>query len=418
MIRPSYVKRHLATRLQEYLEQFPVVLVLGPRQVGKTTFLTHELGSWTHVDLEDAPTAGLVARDPALFLRDHPEQVWFDEAHRVPELFSALRVAIDRDRRPGRFVLSGSARGSLTREVSESLAGRVGLLHLGPFTAAELQGRAPSSFLKRLLECTEPSQALSSLVEGRDAIDDEELRSIWFFGGFPEPVLLNDPVRWRRWFDSYVQLVSERDLILQYSELEPVALHRLLRMLAVRQGQVVNLTEMGRDFGVSSKKLRTFLDFLEGTFLWFQVEPFFTNIGKRLTKTPKGWLADSGLLHALLDLRGPGDLEVHPVLGASWEGWLLQELRAQASLLDLMPRFHFFRTHAGAEVDVLLEVRNRFIPIEIKHTSRIDPYDLRGLKSFLETFGERAPFGLVLCRVNQPARLTERMIALPAARII
>jgi predicted AAA+ superfamily ATPase len=404
--------------LHEYLEQFPAVSVVGARQVGKTTFLANELDGWTHVDLEDAAMAELVRRDPALFLRDHPDRVWFDEVHRVPGLFPALRVTVDRDRRPGRFVLSGSASGALTRDVSESLAGRAGILQLHPFTVAETAGRDPSPFLGRLLECTEPSDALHSLVEGRDPVNDRVLRSSWFYGGFPEPALLDAPVRWRRWFDSYVRSVSERDLVFRHSELEPAALHRLLRMLAARQGQVVNFAQLGRDFGVPAKKLGTLLDFLQGTFLWLKIEPFFVNIGKRLTQTPKGWIADAGLLHALLDLRGPDDLEVHPILGASWEGWILQELLAQSSLLDTSPRFLFYRTHAGAEVDILLEVRSRLIPIEIKHTSRIDPYDLRGLSSFLETLEARAPFGLVLCRTDQPVRLTEKIVALPAARIV
>ena len=172
----------------------------------------------------DAATAELVGRDPALFLRHHPDRVWFDEGHRVPGIFPALRVAVDRDRRPGRFVLSGSASGALTRDVSVSLAGRAGILYLRPFTTAELAEREPLPFL------------------------------------------------------------------------------------------------------------------------WFKIEPFFVNTGKRLTKTPKGWIADAGLLHALLDLRGPVDLEDHPILGASWEGWILQELLAQSSLLDSGPRFLFYRT--------------------------------------------------------------------------
>lgn len=418
MDNKRYIPRLLAPRLHEYLAQFPAVLLLGARQVGKTTLLQHELGDWAHLDLEDAATADVVRRDPALFLRDHPDQTWFDEAHRVPDLFPALRVAIDQDRRPGRFVLCGSASGALTHHVSESLAGRIGVLTLRPLAASEWLGRDPPTFLSRLLRCTDVAEALATLGQGRSAVSDAELRSCWFYGGFPEPVRRRSPTAWRRWFDSYVRLVSERDLVGQHGDLNPVVTRRLLRMLAARHGQTVNAAELGRDFGVRAPKVRQLIRLLEGTFLWYPLLPYFANIGKRLVKSPKGYLADSGLLHSLLGLEEPDALEVHPSLGPSWEGWVLQEIITQASLMDASPSLFFYRTQAGAEVDLVIKTHGRLIPVEIKHTSRIAPYDLRGLRSFLAAFASRAPFGIVLSRTEQPMRLTPRIVSLPFSRVI
>ncbi|MBI5482508.1 MAG: ATP-binding protein [Deltaproteobacteria bacterium] len=412
-----YLPRHLAPRLRAYLDQFAVVLLLGARQVGKTTFLQRELDGWTRVDLEDQVTADRVASDPALFLRDHPDRVWFDEAHRVPTLFGALRLAVDRDRRPGRFVLSGSATGALTESVSESLAGRAGILVLEPFSVAERLGRGPSPFLARLLECGSAAAALK-LAADRDSVRDRDLKAAWFSGGFPEPSLLREAVAARRWFDSYLRLVSERDLAAARRDLRPAAVHRLLRMLAARQGQPLNLTSLGGDFAVSVPSLKGFLDLLEGAFLWRRVEAYSANVGKRLVKAPRGWIVDTGLLHALLGLRGPDDLEVHPLAGASWEGWLIQQLSAQASLLDAPPPLLYWRTHQGAEVDIVLESGRHLIPIEVKHGARVTPYDVRGLASFLESHPRQARFGVVLCRSAEAVRLAEHVVALPVTGVL
>jgi predicted AAA+ superfamily ATPase len=416
-VNSIYLPRHLRRNLQAHLRQFPVVLVLGARQVGKTTFLRHELKGFSHFDLEDAATAERVAADPALFLRDRPTQVWFDEAHRVPGLFPALRVAVDRDRKPGRFVLSGSATGAMAARVSESLAGRAGVLSLEPFSVAERLRRRPSPFLPALLQASIPQDVLRAVARRRP-LPDERLRTAWLAGGFPEPALLEDTAARRRWFDAYIRLVSERDLGEMHRDLRPPLMRRLLRMLAARQGQMVNLASLATEFGLPVFKVRGFLELLEGAFLWRRVEAFTANIGKRLTRSPRGWIADSGLLHTLLDIRGPEDLSVHPLAGASWEGWALAQLFAQASLLDVPPALTYWRTHAGAEVDIVMESGNRLIPIEVKRATRVGSYDLRGLASFLEAFSRRAPFGVVLYNGEDALRASERIVLVPIARIL
>ena len=408
-----YLPRHIAPQLYAWLEQFPVVALLGARQVGKSTFLEHQLDGWRKVDLESAAMHELVAADPELFLRDNPDRVWFDEAQRCPALFSALRVTIDRDRRPGRYVLSGSATPRLVEGISQSLAGRAGLLQLWPLSTAEAHERPPSHFLRTLLASIEPSAFLGQL-NAEPTLHEPQLLDAWLCGGFPEPWLLTDGARRARWFDAYLQLISERDLGELHRDLRPVAVLRLLRMLAARHGQVVNTAALARDFGCSHATMGRFLDILEGTGLWWRLQPYHPNIGKRLVRRPKGFLADSGMLHALSAIADLEALRTSPLLGASWEGFVLGELMRALRRLDLSPTPHFWATHQGAEVDLVLERGDRLWPIEIKHAARIGGHQLKGLRSFLGSFGDRVAFAVVVHRGEQVARLDERIVGVPA----
>lgn len=408
-----YLPRHLGSRLAAYLRQFPCVLVLGARQVGKSTFLRHQLGpDWQGVDLEDPPIASLVADAPDLFLRDRPRRVWFDEAQRVPALFDALRVNIDADRSPGRYVLSGSTSPALLRGISESLAGRVGVLELGPLCAAERHGLPPPGFLHRLRQI----RGAGDLVEAfRQPPPDIDVPTSWLGGGYPEPSLMADPVARWRWFDSYVRTVSERDLVPLGRDLPPPALDRLLRMLAARHGQPVNVTSLARDFGVAARTISRYLDALEGAFLWRRTAPWLVNVGKRLVKSPRGALVDSGLLHHLLQLHDLDALQAHPTLGSSWEGWVAGQIHLQATLVEPAPALYTWRTQAGAEVDLVLDYGPAgLVPIEIKHATRVPDLQLRGLRAFLADFRDRAPFGLVVYRGQHVARREEDVVLLPA----
>lgn len=409
----SYIPRHLAPRLQAWLDQFPVVLLLGARQVGKSTFLEHELQGWRKVDLENAAELEIVSSDPTLFLTDNPQGVWFDEAQRCPELFSALRVAVDGDRRPGRYVLSGSASPYLLQDVSESLAGRAGILQLAPLSAAEAHGRPRSNFVENLL-AADDARGLLEALQDRPVLEDREVVSSWIAGGFPEPWELGDSVRRSRWFDAYTRLVSERDLGELHRELRPAAVLRLLRMLAARHGQVVNQSALARDFGTSSRTMGRFLDLLEGTCLWWRLPAYHPNIGKRLVRRPKGYLADAGLVHALSHVGDLETLRASPLLGPSWVGFVLSEILRSLEQVDSAPAAHFWATHQRAEVDLVLERAGRLWPVEVKHGSRMGTRQLAGVTSFLDTFGDRAPFAVVVHRAEHVARHGERIVGVPA----
>ncbi|MFT5368177.1 MAG: putative AAA+ superfamily ATPase [Candidatus Latescibacterota bacterium] len=413
-----YLSRYLFDRFQAYLGQFPCLLLLGARQVGKSTFLAQALKDWRLVDLEDPGQAALVQQGPDLFLRDHPQNIWFDEAQRVPELFAALRVAIDRDRRPGRYVISGSASPALMRDVSESLAGRVGILHLGPFTAAEQMQRPQPDFLRHVLQ-TRTIEDLLQLLSDQSTLADPDVRKLWLRGGYPEPALMDDSLSAWRWFDSYTRTISERDLQQVAQGLTPVMVDRLLQMIAARHGQSLNISAFASDLGITPRTAGVYLDALEGTFLMRRLSPYLANIGKRLVKSPKACIIDSGLLHHLLRIYDLETLEMHPLMGASWEGWVGEQLIRQAEQYEPTPAVYHWRTQAGAEVDLVLEAAGgRLIPIEIKHTARVNPFAARGLRQFLTDFKDRAPFGVIIYRGKVVARLAENILMIPVERVV
>ena len=414
-----YLHRHLATRLAAYIAQFPCVLVLGARQVGKSTFLRHELADWRCVDLEDPPMAALVAEAPDLFLRDRPHQVWFDEAQRVPALFEALRVDLDRDRRPGRYVLSGSASPSLLRGISESLAGRVGILQLGPLSVAERCALPPPQFLQRLCAASSATDLADALSLDAEGAAETRVLTSWLDGGYPEPALMDDAVARWRWFDSYVRTISERDLLPLGRHLPPPALDRLLRMLAARHGQPVNAAALARDFVVTAHTMAGYLDVFEGTFLWRRRPPWLANLGKRLVKSPRGEISDTGLLHHLLQVRDLDTLQTHPILGHSWEGWVAAQLLMAASLLEPSPTLYHWRTQAGAEVDIVLDAGPAgLIPIEVKHATRVSDMHLRGVRGFLRDSADAAGFGIVVYRGRHVARRAEDILLVPAGALL
>ena len=184
-------------------------------------------------------------------------------------------------------------------------------------------------------------------------------------------------------------------------------------MLAVRHGQTINSSQLGRDFGATSKTINDYLDILEGSFLWYRLPPYRANIGKRLTSAPKGYLADTGLLHHLLDITSLSHLEAHPVLGPSWEGWVIEQLRRQIALMEPPARLYYWRTQAGAEVDLVLELADRLIPIEIKHGAEIGAMEIRGLKQFLHDFSTQATTGFVIYRGKEFRRMESNIWLVP-----
>jgi predicted AAA+ superfamily ATPase len=323
-------------RLVSLAGQFPGVLVLGARQVGKTTLARATFPDLPYSDLEEPGTRARFEEDP-VFQIEHRAQpgLILDEAQSVPGIFPALRGIIDRDRsRNGRFVLLGSAQPSLVRQVSESLAGRMGILDLDPLTALEA-GTGPL------------------------ALPPER---VWLHGGFPDALRYS----FREWWEAYLRTYVERDLPHLGLSADPLVLRRLLGMLAHSQGGILNLSQLGGALSVSYHTVRRYVDILERTFLVRRLPPFFKNVGKRLTRSPKLYLRDTGLLHHLLNIGSADDLDRHPVRGTSWETFVMEDLIRRERLRSPSSQFYFWRTAAGAEIDLVLDRGSTLHAIEIK----------------------------------------------------
>jgi predicted AAA+ superfamily ATPase len=313
----------------------PAVAILGPRQIGKTTLaraLLETHPNALYLDLE-SPQDRAALGDGPLFLQAHAEQlIILDEVQHTPELFSVLRGEIDRARRPGRFVLLGSASFELLRQ-SQSLAGRLSLIDMFPLLVDEV------------------GSELSTL------------QSLWLRGGFPPSfTALNEQASWR-WREAFIRHLLHTDLPALGLRVDATSLSRFWRMLAHLHGQLFNASAVANSLDVSAPTVNRWLDHMVGALLVRKLEPFHTNLGKRLVKSNKVYVRDSGLLHSLLGLTSVADLQGHPMAGASWEGFVIDHIAAH---LPAGASMSFYRTAAGAELDVVVEAGQKRIGFEIK----------------------------------------------------
>ena len=352
--------RLCANRLANLARQFPAVLILGARQVGKTTLARQGFPTFSYQDLEDPATHALFAEDPRFQLDARAGAgLVLDEAQRLPALFDALRGAIDAQRqRMGRFVILGSAQPALVRQVAESLAGRVGILELSPLTMQET-------------------------ATGDTPITD--YHAVWLAGGFPDALgAAHRGGHFRDWWEAYLRTYVERDLPALGVGVNPVVMRKLLTMLAHAQGGLANLSQFAAALGISQPTVARYVDILEQSFLLRRLPPYFRNVGKRLVKAPKLYLRDTGLLHHLLNIDSLDVLDSHPIRGASWETFVLEDILRREAVAYPHGHAHFWRTAGGAEVDVLLERGGALHALEIKTASASSPHLARGLRAIVE----------------------------------
>ena len=345
------IVRSAQLKLRKLLEKFPAVALLGPRQVGKTTLalaLAEEMGRQAlYLDLE-LPSDRAKLAEPELYLAQHAERlVILDEIHRLPGIFTVLRSLIDQRRRNGRrhchFLLLGSASIDLLHQSAESLAGRIDYQELTPFSAVEIgSGSAKKS-------------------EGA-----EPLNRLWVRGGFPDSYLAADDQDSFLWRSAFLQTYLERDIPALGPRIPAETLRRYWQMLAHNQGQMLNAAQIAGALGVSGATVARYLDLMVDLLLVRRLQPWAANAKKRLVRTPKVYVRDSGVLHALLGIREMEELLGHPVAGASWEGMLIENI---LGALPATARSSFYRTSAGAEIDLVIEfnARERWA-IEIKRS--------------------------------------------------
>jgi predicted AAA+ superfamily ATPase len=358
------IKRLIENVLRNRLTEYPAIALIGPRQAGKTTLaksLTKDDSQWDNLIVN---TGNLIA---------------LDEAQSWPEIFPRLRAAIDKERsRSGRFLLLGSVSPMLMTHVSESLAGRLGIIYLSP-----------------LLLCEFPDMAAN-------------LDKVWLAGGYPEGGALSEG-RFPQWHRDYLSLLIQRDLRNWGLQAKPTMTERLVSILAALHGQLWNASNVSQALGISHPTVNTYLDYLEGAFLIRRLLPFHVNIHKRLVKSPKIYWRDSGLLHSILNVAEFNLLFNQPWVGASWEGFVIEQIISTLEGLGKHCRPFFFRTHDRHEIDLVLDFGSHLWAIEIKLTSSPSDDDLRRLTASAKLIG--ANRSILISRLGESTASASVMVS-------
>jgi predicted AAA+ superfamily ATPase len=406
MAEPILYPRFVRSRLEEALEDTPVVLVHGPRQCGKTTLarMVGDAAGYEYITFDDDVQLAAAQADPVGFVADLTDRTVLDEVQRVPALFLSLKTAVDRDRRPGRFILTGSANVLLVPKLADSLAGRMEILRLHPLAQDELAGQA-SRFIDALFAARFQNQSFERLGHG--------LAERVVAGGYPAALLRAKAKRRAAWYRDYIETLVQRDVrdLARISALG--SLPRLLQLAAGQTARLVNVAEMASAFQLSRPTIRDYVVLLERIFLLEHLQPWHSNRLRRLIKTPKLHLGDTGLASALLGVDTEFLLKDRAMLGQLLETFVFQELKRQASWSDMPVQLYHFRDKDGVEVDIVLEKAGTVAGIEIKAAATVMKKDFRGLKKLREANGERFAAGVVVYDGEHVVGFGEKLYAVP-----
>jgi len=332
----KYIHRKAESIIKQYLNIFPIVVLLGPRQCGKSTLIKEmaaKMPSFLYLDLQNINDLNKLNEPFLFFEANRNATICLDEIQLKPDLFSTLRSVIDDNRINGKFILLGSASRDLIQKTSESLAGRVGFINLSPFTISELKNTP-----------------------------QYDIKKHWFRGGFPESYLATDSETAMIWIEHFIRTFVERDIPQLGFQIPSQHLRRFMALCAHLHGQILNASNMGNALGVTHPTIKRYFDLLEQTFLTRSLPPFEANVKKRLIKSPKIYIRDSGIMHRLSQIQDFNALLGHPAFGASWEGFVIENIIAEFPDLQ----YAFYRTSSGNEVDLVIETAHRKIVVECK----------------------------------------------------
>jgi uncharacterized protein len=387
------IHRNITANLLEALSDTPVVMVTGARQSGKSTLVqSEELEGRQYLTFDDVGVLAAAKADPIGFLAGLRPKVTLDEIQHVPELFQSIKLAVDRDRQPGRFLLTGSANIMVLPNLSESLAGRMELLTLWPFSLGEIQGNR-ETFIDNLFSSKPIWPALKKGASStRSAIIE-----LMLAGGYPSALARQSRGRRRAWFESYLTTILQRD-VRDLSNIDDLsAVPRLLSVVASRAGGLLNYADLSRTLGLPQTTLKRYFALLEMTFLVQLLRPWSGNLGQRSIRTPKVYLNDTGLLAHLLAL-SPERLETDRSLaGVLAENFVMMELVKQSAWSEMKPRIFFWRTASGREVDIVLEDNaGRIVGLEVKAAATLNANDTAGLRALAAEVGKKWIRGIVL----------------------
>jgi predicted AAA+ superfamily ATPase len=360
------IKRTAQSTLAEMAKGFPVLAVTGPRQSGKSTLVRATFPKKPYISFDALDTLESARSDPRGFLAAYPQGAIIDEAQRLPELFSYIKLIVDEKKQHGMFVLTGSQQFGLMASITESLAGRVGIVELLPFCLKELQSakRSPST-----------------------------LDELLYKGMYPP--LYDKKLRPDQWFSGYVTSYIERDVRRMLAVKELSVFKRFLRLCAARTGQLLNISNLANECGISLPTTRSWIAVLEASYIIYLLQPHFVNFGKRLVKTPKLYFYDTGLVTWLLNIQNADHLSIHPSRGSLFENFVVSELLKRRFNKGLVSNIYFWRDNLGDEIDVLIDNGTERVPVEIKSGATVTDDQLKTLLKWEKISKNKAPSYLV-----------------------
>jgi uncharacterized protein len=411
----AMIHRHITERLIQALEDTPAVLINGARQTGKTTLAQlPELVKQgrQYLTFDDPGMLAAAKQDPNGFIAGLNTPVTLDEVQHVPGLFPAIKMAIDRKREAGRFLLTGSVNVLLLPKLSESLAGRMELLTLWPFSQGEING-VKEDFLDTLFSKQPAWSSGNTQNLQRDELFEKVLT-----GGYPPAIARTTGARRKAWFQSYLTTILQRDVRDLTNIADVTAVPRLLSVVATRAGNLLNFADLSRTLALPQTTLKRYFALLEATFLVQLLRPWSSNLGQRVIQTPKVYLDDTGLLAHLLGLTVERLKLDGTLAGGSLENFVLMELRKQSAWSETQPEFYFWRTASGQEVDIVMEdSEGRLVGIEIKAGATLGGTDIRGLQAMANAAGKRWIRGVVIYTGSEVIPFAANLHGLPMSQL-
>jgi predicted AAA+ superfamily ATPase len=406
------IKRTYTKKLKRLLKSFPVVAVIGARQVGKTTLCRDILpGKRRYYNLDDITTLDMALKTPEAILDSDGDMI-IDEVQRAPSLLLEIKKRVDARKDPGKYLITGSANIEFLPKLQETLAGRVAFLEIYPITLHERRKRsAPPPGLLALLDGASPRDICSDTKTKENIIENI------LFGSYPEPLLKKDMLFSQAWFDGYVKTYIERD-VRDISNIQSLGdYQRVLALTALRIGSTLSMSELSRDCGVPLMTLKRYLNLLFISYQYHLLQPFHRNIGKRLVKSPKIYSFDGGLSAHLLGISDIFDVNRLNKAGALFENKIVTDLKALLSVYAPNTKISFYRSHGGGEIDIVVERPGQLIPIEIKYASGKTKFNTKTMENFLDTFKD-ADFGIILSQSDQFFELKKRIFVVPYKNLL
>lgn len=412
----SYFYRKTEDKIKRLIGGFPIVGITGPRQSGKSTLIKHFIKQskekWNYYSFDNRELLLKVKSDPSLFIKEIDSNIAIDEAQKAPELFHSIKEAVD-EGLPFKIILSGSANFLLMKNITESLAGRIGLIELLPFSLSEAFQLTSNNLVSLITDSTSVDNLITKLkLISKNKLSDKVLLKYIFRGGFPRLYFLNKNLH-KEYFESYISTYIEKDLrdLTQVANLD--VFHRFYKMLTYQTGNIINMQSISSDLGISSHTVKHYTSILETSYQCKFLPAYYSNKRKQLIKSSKIFHPDTGFVNFIYENDNENEMLNKGNWGAMLETFVFQELYKEIKDMTNKLSLFFWRTNNGAEVDFIINAKQKLFPIEVKSSIRIDSFSLRGLKSFMESESNKIPFGIVFYRGKDIQLLSKDIVAIP-----